>query len=484
MEHKTEKIVKNTALYTGAVIGQKALSFLYFWFLSSRFGPDELGGYLGVLALVGLFGIGIDLGLTPILTREAAAHEDGSVRMLRTVLAMKIPLALISSVGLIGLVVFTRPSAIAYLPAAVMILLTDAFTTALFATLRARQALAYEATTLLIFQLLVFASGAALITFTGSLPLVMFALSLGSAFNLAFMARAARRVVGGTILPMWDRATARHLLALVPAFAGGMIFTKLYTVADTILLGYLADDREVGLYSVPAKVVTALQTLLPGAFAAVIYPSMANFATAAPDKLRTLLVKSSGYLLVLAIPIATGLILLARQVLETIWPEYTESAKAFVAVMAGLPFMFLSFPTGSLLNAAGLQRKNTTNRVIVTAVNIVLNVLLIPRSGALGAAVAFTSSNIVLLILDGIAVLRVVRINAGELLNVAAKSAAAAAVMGLLLVLLRDRISLPFAIIASGAVYAALAIAFGAISREDWRAARVMFARRGIAQDV
>ena len=478
MEHRTDRIVRNTALYTSAVIGQKTLSFLYFWFLSSHFGPADLGGYLRMLSLVGLFSIGIDLGTTAILTREGARHEADALRMIKNVLALKIPLAILTAAALSFTVIRTWPFGVLFLPVAVGILLSDAFTTSFFAGLRARQALSYEAAVLVLFQIIVFASGVALTLATGDLRLVMAALLVGSLFGLVFMGWAVRRVYGALPWPSFDRATIRHLMSLVPAFAGGIIFTKIYAVADVTLLGYLAGDREVGLYSVPAKVVTALQSLLPGAFAAAIYPSMANYFSTAPEKLKTLFEKSAGYLLILALPIATGLTLLAGKILAVIWPNYQDARAAFVAIMLGLPFMFLSFPTGSLLNASGREKRNTGNRAAVTVANILLNLLLIPKMGVVGAAVTFTVSNILLLSLDLAVVLRLVSVDLRAILNLFWKGMAASAVMAAAIILLRERIPLPVMIVLGAVVYSISAAALRLISREEWRALLGLIRRR------
>lgn len=52
--HSTEKVVKNTLLYTAATVAQKAISFVYFFILSSNLAPEKLGAYTGMLAVASL----------------------------------------------------------------------------------------------------------------------------------------------------------------------------------------------------------------------------------------------------------------------------------------------------------------------------------------------------------------------------------------------------------------------------------------------
>ena len=90
--HSSEKIVKNTAVFTLAMIGQKVISFFYFWYLSSRFGPEKMGAWVWALSFSSLFGVFSDLGLASILAREAARHEERAGRFLNATLFIKIPL--------------------------------------------------------------------------------------------------------------------------------------------------------------------------------------------------------------------------------------------------------------------------------------------------------------------------------------------------------------------------------------------------------
>src|SRR3989338_9225332 len=89
-------LAKNTTYFTAALTVQKILSFIYFWFISNNLFPGQLGQYVFALSFTTLFSIFIDLGLSPVLTRESAKQEGQANHLLQNVLGLKIPLAIIT----------------------------------------------------------------------------------------------------------------------------------------------------------------------------------------------------------------------------------------------------------------------------------------------------------------------------------------------------------------------------------------------------
>lgn len=478
-EHRLDRIISNTALFTGANLIQKALSFLYFWFVSSRFAPSALGGYLWVLSMAGLFVTGIDLGLTAILTREAAKSGADGKKLAETVLWIKLPFAAITVVALWATVLLLRhdPTTISFLGLATVVMILDGINMTYFGALRARQNISFEAAVLVSFQIIVLVLSVVFIVTTHSLFWVLFSLGVGSVSNFIIMNIGARRIYGSWILPRRHRDVLPGIMRLIPAFGGNALVTKLYSVGDVILLGALSGNVAVGLFSIPAKIATALQTLVPAAFATSIYPSMANFATTDRAKLRMVFERSMVYIFLLALPISIGLIMLGDDIVNVLWPAYREAVPALIAMMIGIPFIFLTYPTGSLLNAVGLERRNTLNRAVNTAGNLLLNLALIPRYGAFGAAIAYAVSNATLLALDIFPAVGAVRPNASFMTRRLSGTVAAALAMGGIIYALQSRLQFWQVIPVAGFIYIVSLILFGVLRGGELRAIRGLFVR-------
>ena len=104
MSPKIANIAKNTSYFTLALILQKVISFTYFIIIARALGPEDLGKYYFAISFTTIFAIFIDLGLANVLTREVAKTEEKAAQFLNAVLAIKIPLAVISFGALIIMV--------------------------------------------------------------------------------------------------------------------------------------------------------------------------------------------------------------------------------------------------------------------------------------------------------------------------------------------------------------------------------------------
>lgn len=471
MTHSAGSIVRNTVWYTGAVVGQKIISFAYFWLLSSRLPPETLGVYIGVLSVISLASVGTDLGLLPLLTREAAKHEDEAVPLARTALAIKLPLVVVT-MAVLWFVMLARgsdPLVQRLLVPASAILVFDAVSSVFYALFRARQMVWIEAVSLVVFQSTTVALGTAALLLTQNPVMLMVALSAASGINMLFLFSMGARHLGKIVHPDFHPARARHLLRLMPAFAFSNVFQKVYNVADSVLLLFFGTPRDVGIYAVPAKVTTALQTLVPGAFATAIYPSMSNYAAHARERLGALFERSFSYLLMIVLPMAAGLFLLTDEILRTIWPQYLDARMPFLIMSAALPVVFLAYPTGSLLNAIGMEKRNSIHRGIATVLNVAVNVALIPRFGVVGAATAFLVSNLVLFLLDFSATAGYLGRALHALPGMAARIAAAAAVMGGAVVLTRALLPLPASVLFGMAVYVICLLGLRVLTAQEVR---------------
>jgi len=401
--HSTGKAIRNTVVYTAATVAQKAISFVYFFILSSNLTPGKLGAYTGMLAVASLASIGMDLGLTPLLTREAAKDEDLAARKLRAVYSIKAPLVLVTLVALwiiAPIMIELTKTEMILLAGASLIISLDAFTSGAYAILRARQNVNVESRAILIFQTTVLAGGVTALFLTHDIVFIMTALVFGSTVNAAYTISRMRKIVGQGIAPDFDRIAMRETVAQMPAFASAGIFTKIYQQADVVLLRALSGTHAVGLYSIPAKITTALQTLIPGAFSAAVYPTMSNYAHTDRSRLASLFGYTFGVLYMLSLPIGLFLALLAEPILRLVWPQYVAIAPAMQLMLLAVPFLFLPYATSSLLNATGREKRNSVNRGIMTAVSVAMNVALIPFLGVEGAAAAFLVANMLLLALD------------------------------------------------------------------------------------
>ena len=155
--NKIANIAKNTSYLTLALILQKIISFSYFTLLARFVGPAFLGKYYLAISLTTIFAIFIDLGLANVLTREVAKKDKEPSVWLGNILALKIPLTLLTLLALVILVGFlgydSLTKTLVYVSAISMVL--DSFTNSFFATSRGCHNLKFESIASVVFQLIV-----------------------------------------------------------------------------------------------------------------------------------------------------------------------------------------------------------------------------------------------------------------------------------------------------------------------------------------
>lgn len=454
-------VAENTIWLTGALVAQKVLSLGYFWYLSNQLTKATLGMFLFALNFATLFGGVTDLGLTPILIRETARDPAAGNRYLRNIFGLKLLLcaAVLGAASLVVAVSVRPLEERQLILLALGFVVMDAFTLSLWGVLKAFRNLRYESATTLVVQLLIIAGGVTVLATSRSPRHLVLTLVVASWANLALAALWVKRKLRYRLRPQWQGPILRHIVTLAPAFALSLVFGRVYNVADTVLLRSLKNNVAVANYAIPAKVVTSLQQIIPAAFAAVIFPVFTRLYRDQRQKLTSFFSRACGYVLGFSLPASFALIIAAPYILATVWPAYVNVTGAFRLMAAALPFIFLSFPTGYLLNACDRQRSNTINRGVMTAAAVAGNIALIPRFSFVGAAAVFLAANILLILLDGLSVRSIVPWDRAYLIPLVLKITLAALVMAAVLWMTLPYFHV-FGALAAGAV-AYLAVSMG-----------------------
>ena len=183
-----------------------------------------------------------------------------------------------------------------------------------------------------------------------------------------------------------DRGLLREMNRFGVPLMPTALFLWTTNFSDRLFLVRLADTTEVGLYSVGVRLASAMVLLLT-AFR-MAWPAFAYSIEDDREARRTYAFVLT-YLVLLSTWVATGLALLSPWVVDWIAaPSFAESSR----VVGPLAFSTVAF-AGYVVLAIGVGRARRTqfNWVVTgaaAAVNVALNLLLIPRYGMMGAAVA------------------------------------------------------------------------------------------------
>ncbi len=427
------RVAKNTTYLTLALIGQKILSALYIPIIAGLIGPSATGEYLGALSFINIFAIFIDLGLTPAFIRATARNQDEGQRDFNVIMTFKVASSLVVAASIFIIVAWlvnhglSHPNVL-FVRWAALGMALDALTATGYGFFRGLQRLEYEAVGTVLHRVVVMLVGLTALQLGAPPMVVIIALVVGSVANFLYASFQLWRQ-GISWRPRWHWLTLRRLLITAIPFGVAALFTAIYANSDNVLLSLFKTHRDVGLYGTASKMVIAFQ-IVPAALVGAIYPAMSAAFVHDKEKLQRLFVDAMRYLMVVFIPIMVVIISLAHPLVLEIYKKVWIDAVWPLRILAfGLPFLFLHYPIGYLLNAANMQTRNTWNIAITVVMNIGLNLIFIREHSYRSVAVISVFSSAMLFCMGLYFARKIIAIPAREIFMTLGKTIVAGIVL-------------------------------------------------------
>lgn len=469
----SQKIVKNTTYLTSAFVVQKILAFVYFTILARIIGVENVGKYSFALSYTLIWAVFMDLGLSIALVRELSQKLIDIRDYFKSLFLFKV-LASFSVYAILFLTIYFADydaSSRALLYWAGIVMVVDSFAQLFYAILRSQQLIKYEAVGVILNQFTIMVIGMVSVLFwPDKLYLLLVAFLAGAIMNNIVSLYGLKK----NNLLAWQRAEQGHLFLwrklflFTWPFALATIFTRVYSYLDSVLLKYLVDDRAVGFYSVAYKIPFALQ-FIPIAFGAAIYPAMSALFGKDNDRLRRILNYSLFYLLLLVLPMLTGIWALAPEIIEKFYGlDYLPAISILRVLVLGLFFIFVNYPLTTVISSIGQQKYNTLFIAITLVINVILNLILIPFMGPQGAALAFLASHGSLFLMAFVFIRKKLAFEAKKFVFNFIKVGIVSLIMGALVLFLKSYLYWVLTIPLGGIVYILLLLVFRVIKLNDF----------------
>lgn len=392
MRQLSRTVLRNSAFGMVAQLSIKAFSFIFTVLIVRNLGPAVYGQYTAVLAFGAVFAIFSDLGMSVYAVREVARWRDrpeghahaeqlfGNVLALRLILAVFTAIALVLTAWVTG-----QPpgivAAIALSSAGLLLYAVQGSAEAVLSGLERLDLLASPK----VFNQIVFVALGAVVLWWG---IGYYGLILANLVGVGLMTwlcwRSVRQLGVRPARPeprLWWPLIRASLPFAVIGFALGLSYKF-----DSVLLSYRS-QTETGLYNSVYNLVFSA-AILSNVLNTALYPSLTRQAATHPDSLPRVYERTLRYLLVIALPIATGASLLAGQLVPFLFgTQYVDGAPALAVIIWAVPFMYLSEFLGYVVLIAGREKYVARSVVVSTMCNIAANLALVPVYGYLGAAV-------------------------------------------------------------------------------------------------
>lgn len=352
--------------------------------------PELFGIYTTIFAYCVLWQTAADFGLYLTLTREVAKHPTQEARHLAESLLVRaglLGLAFVCSVLLARALPSLRPHLVA-VAAGALGLSFQSFSQ-LFMGIYQHHRLVWRATLGDLFGRLVQGAsigGAIALHASVTAMVVAFAGGTVGAFAIhRLLLPLGQPIPYRRALQSIRPATVR-LLAVSWPLAALLMLNVIYFRIDTVILSLVRPPAEVGQYGLAYRIIESA-LFFPAMFGGLLLPQMSATVRQNRPHARRLLRQSTQVLLVAAGYTVMVLWLLNDSIVRLVAGiQYQDAAPLLRILSLALAIMFLGNLFGYSLVALEKQKMLLGLYCALAALNVGLNVLLVPRWGAIAAA--------------------------------------------------------------------------------------------------
>ncbi len=397
LKHFHRPEIRRILSNTGWLAGDRAIRlgmglFITSW-IARYLGPQQFGLLNYAVALVFLFSILGALGLDSIVIRGLIREPEARDRLLSTTFFLKLAGGTLSFVLSLATLLYihadrTTTALVVIIGLGTIIQATDTIDYWFQSQVKSKwTVLAKNAGFFAVsaFKIALLSLHASIVWFAVSSPLELAIGAGGMVYNLIRLGEAPRvwkpdfRLAGQLLVQSW------------PLFLSG-VSVMVYMRIDQIMLERMAGHEAVGLYSAAVR-VTEIFYIVPTVIASSILPSIVRSRTLGKEIYLGRVQKYFNVSALLAVAIALPTSLCAAWLTHFLYGAQYKGVGAIltVHVWASL-FVFMGVARGQYLLSEG----HTVFLMIAAATgalcNVLLNLVLIPRYGALGSALATVCS--------------------------------------------------------------------------------------------
>lgn len=395
-----QKIAKNASFFLVGNLLSYIIGFFTIMYTARYLGAEGFGILSLAISLTGIFGIFADLGLSTLTVREVARNKSLSNKYMVNTAFIKIILSCLTF-GLISLTVkeIGYPQTvinIIYLITFSMILVS--FSGIFNSIFQAHEKMEYQSISIILNSIL---------TFSGVMVIIYYKKDINFIAALYFITSIII-LIYNILVYSWkfyipkleiDLNFWKPMLKEAWPFGITGVFVNIYYWIDSIILSIMVNNEVVGWYNGAYRLILVL-LIVPVVLNAVIFPVMSKLYITSNNSLKITYQKYFQYMVIIGIPLGVGTTLLAKNIILFIFgDQYLPSAIALQILIWSTVIIYISGSFARLLEASNKQLVLTKITAICAVINIILNVLLIPKFSYIGASIVTVVTELINLIL-------------------------------------------------------------------------------------
>jgi O-antigen/teichoic acid export membrane protein len=396
------RILRNFVYLTAGKFLGDGFTFIFFIVLARTFGQEGIGQYSFAMALTGVLMVIADFGIYNLSVRDISRDKESVAKYYGRLLAVRLLLSATALGVLLAISSFLplpdEIKRIILLIGAYQITLTlvDGFG----AVFVAREDM--HITSLLDCSLRVTTSllGITVVLLGGSLTLAVASLPVVALIYAAVGYLYTVRRCG--VLPISvTAATVCEVLYDAFPYAMHALLEQLSSRVALLFVGFMLGAAAVGVFNAAYRVIIVL-FFVPAFAGLAIFPVASRLYLSSREQLQELYQNTLNLIVVVGVPMAAGIWLIAPQLIETLYgSEFLESTAVLRWLAWVLLAVFLRSITATFLTACDRQKYVTKSYLVVACIGGALQYWLIVKFGVIGAAIATLSAEVLLIILLG-----------------------------------------------------------------------------------
>jgi O-antigen/teichoic acid export membrane protein len=390
------KVARNTGVILVWDVAVKLIGLFISIYLARYLGVGGFGNYSFIIAYTLSFGIIVDLGINTVLVREIVKHREKAEGLIANAIGIKLAifvLVFLLSALLVNLLGCTSDVKIGTYIGMLAVLLSSNISI-LISSFQADLKMEYPAFADVVSKLFLGAMIFLISVQNGGIVRVMIATFASYALSLAILYAFARSRIKLRI--SFDTKVWRDIIKPAALLGLSGIFVSVIVRIDTILISIIRGNIEVGYYTIPSQ-LTDTTTLIPTAFIMSLFPLMSYYFKNSKEALARSFRLAMKYILMLAIPMAFGTTLLAGRIITAIYgASFAYSSTALVIMVWCHVLVSSVIVIESLLISLEKQKNVLIATGFSALFNVLLNLLLIPWLGFVGASIALLFTYVLL----------------------------------------------------------------------------------------
>lgn len=381
-------MLRNLA-YASVSAASAGLLLILFIVAGRTLGDVEFGKFSFALALGTIFETLMDFGLHQVTIRAVARDRSQATALLHHTLGIKLVWGAVALAALAAAATMLRPEwdvrIACYLLGGSLVLRSYMLT--IRGVLQGLERFGWDSVVVAADRAILLAFGAiALAAGTGLRGLaIAFVLARATALGLAAWLTQAQ--LGGVGL-RFNRAIWRELQTTALPLGFFLVVLNLYSYVDGVMLGVMRGNVETGLYAAAYRTYEGM-SYLPSIIASVLTPRLSDLFVSSRSEHKRIALTGLAGAVALAVVVGTTAYVLAMPLIVWLFGgEFAPAASPFRILCVGLPLVFAIWVLHAIIISVNREGLLVKTALVGLAVNVSLNLYVIPRMGADGAALA------------------------------------------------------------------------------------------------